>query len=300
MRVIEYQNLKWIDILNPSEEEMKFLEEKFGFHPLILKEIKTPTYHPLIESYKAYLFWILHFPNFDSVDRQIQTVEVDLLITQDAFITIRYQDFSDFEEVFQLAKNNCASYFNKTTGHLVYLLIKGLFHRTIPEIDSIKESIDQSEDQIFQAFDENVIEKISMIKRQVLDFVRAIKPQKAIWEDVPEIILGFWGERLKPYFSDLTADYHRLLHLAETHREIVESLHQTSSSLLDHRRNYAIKILTIFTAIILPLSLAASIYGMNLTYLPMAGHPAAFWWFLAGMFLVTISMLYYFRKKKWI
>lgn len=300
MRTIEYKNLKWIDILNPKEDEMKFLAEKFGFHQLILNEIKIPTYHPLIESYKTYLFWILHFPNFNSGDEQIQTIEVDLLITKDALITIRYCDFADFEEIFQSAKESPASYLNKTTGHLVYSLIKGLLHKTFPELDSIKRAIDQSEDQIFQAFNEDIVEKIALIKRRIIDFIRAIKPQKATWDVLPEIILDFWGEGLKPYFSDLAADYNRILHFAETHKEIVDSLHLTSSSLLDHRRNYAIKILTIFTAILLPLSLFASIYGMNLVHLPLSSHPSAFWWFVGGMILVIILMLGYFHKKKWI
>lgn len=300
MRIIEYQNLKWIDIVNPKEEDMKFLAEKFGFHQLILDEIKTPTYHPLIESYGTYLFWILHFPNFDSGNDQIQAVEVDLLITKDALITIRYGNFADFDEFFQMAKEKPASYLHKTTGHLFYYLIKGLLNRTFPELDSIKQEIDQSEDQIFRAFDENIIEKITLIKRRIIDFVRAIKPQKAIWDTVPDIALSFWGERLKPYLSDLIVDYNRILYIAETHKEIVESLHLTSSSLLDHRRNYAIKILTIFTAILLPLSLFASIYGMNLIHLPLAKHPSAFWLFIGGMIAVTMGMLFYFHKKKWI
>ncbi len=300
MRIIEYQNLKWIDIVNPQEEDMKFLAEKFGFHQLILDEIRTPTYHPLIESYGTYLFWILHLPSFDTGNDQIQAVEVDLLITKDALITIRYCDFTDFEEIFQITKEKPASYLHKTTGHLFYYLIKGLLNRTFPELDSVKEEIDQGEDQIFRAFDEKIIEKIALMKRRIVDFLRAIKPQKAIWDAAPEMVLNFWGERLKPYFSDLIVDYNRILHIAETHKEIVDYLYLTSSSLLDHRRNYAIKILTIFTAILLPLSLFASIYGMNLLHLPFANHPSAFWWFVGGMVLVIIFMLGYFHKKKWI
>lgn len=300
MRAIEYQNLKWIDILKPTEEDMKFLAEKFGFHQLILEEAKSPTYHPLIESYKTYLFWILHFPNPDTTIGQIQALEIDFLITHDTLITIRYQDFTDFEMIFQSIEKNPASYLNKTTGHLFYHIVKTLFHKTLPKLDRIQKSIDQSEDQIFRAFDEKIVEKIALIKRQVLDFVRTLKPQQDVWDAVPGITLSFWGERLKPYFSDLAADYKRILHLAETHREAVDSLHLTSCSLLDHRRNYAIKILTMFTAVLLPLSLFASIYGMNLINLPLANHPFAFWLFISGMGTMTFLMLWYFRKKMWL
>lgn len=299
MRVIEHQNLKWVDILKPRSEDTKFLEENFEFHHLILGEIKTPTCHPLVESYQNYLFLILHFPDMDANER-IQSIEIDFLITKNTFITIRYEDFDDFEKIFAEVQKNPNRHLDKTSGHLLYFLIKRLFSETFPELDRIKEEIDRCEDKIFQTFDEQIIEQIASIKRQVLDFIRALKPQKSVWENMPEVVLSFWGERLKPYFSDLIADYNRTLHFVETHREVIDSLHLTSSSLLDNKRNYVIKILTIFTAIILPLSLVASIYGMNLLYLPLASHPFAFWLFLGGMFLATILILLFFRKRKWI
>lgn len=300
MRNIEYQNLKWIDIVGPNGADIEFLKEQFDFHPLLLDEIMTPTYHPLIESYKTYLFLILHFPSFNPANQQIQAIEVDCLITRNALITVRYQDFPDFDQIFSTVQNSPHQYLNKTTGHLLHLLTKRLFNKTFPELDRIKEEIDAVEDEIFERFDEGIIEKIAYLKHNILDFIRAMKPQKSVWATAPEIALDFWGESLKPYFSDLIADYSRILHFAETHREVADSLHLTSSSLLDNKRNYVIKILTIFTAILLPLSLFASIYGMNLAYLPLAADPGTFWWFMGWMLAVTLLALSWLKKNKWI
>jgi len=300
MRVIEYENLKWIDIVKPGEQEANFLERQFGFHPLIVEEVKTPTYHPLVESYGAYLFLILHFPNFNFDNQQIQNIEIDFLVTKDILVTVRYQDFSDFDAIFSTIENNPGQYLNKTTGHLFHAIVKRLFNKTFPELDRVKEAIDKTEEEIFKRFDEHIIEEIAYIKHEIIDFIRALKPQKSVWESSPEILLDFWGERLKPYISDLIADYNRTLHFAETHKEVVDSLHLTSSSLLDNKRNYVIKILTVFTAILLPLSLIASIYGMNLVHLPLANDPRAFWWFLWGMILITVGAVTWLKKNKWI
>lgn len=300
MRIIEYKNLRWIDIFEPTEEEMQLLKKKFGFHSLILEEIKTPTYHPLIETYRRYLFLILHFPDFDVATEQIHGIEIDFLITKRALITVRYQNFSDFEEIFEEAEKKPTQYFNGSTGHLFHGLIKKLYTKTFPEIDRIKEEIDKNEGQIFQAFDETIIEQLASIKHQVLSFIRFIKPQKIVWDAAPDILINFWGESLKPYILDLIADFNRTLHLVETHKEIIDSLHLTSSSLLDNKRNHVVKILTIFTAILLPLSLFASIYGMNLANLPFSQDPATFWRFIFGMFIVTVLMLVFFHKRKWL
>jgi len=149
MRTVEYENLKWIDIVKPTDQETSFLERQFGFHHIIVEEIKTPTYHPLIESYGSYLFLILHFPNFNHRNQQIQNIEIDFLITKDTLVTIRYQDFSDFDEFLSAAEKNPSLYLSKTTGHLLHFIIKRLFNKTFPELDRIKEAIDNIEDKIF-------------------------------------------------------------------------------------------------------------------------------------------------------
>ncbi|MDP3792271.1 MAG: magnesium transporter CorA family protein [bacterium] len=300
MKIVESNGLKWVDIVKPKDEDIKFLEDNFPFHHLILEEIKTPTYHPVLESYGDYLFLILHFPNFYRKSKQIQSVEIDFLITKNALVTIRYQDFPDMENIFHDVEQNHNDYFNKTTGHLFHHLTKKLFSKMFPELDEIKKSIDDIEEHIFKDFNDNIIEKIAYIKKQILDFIRALKPQKAVWEAMHDTTLEFWGEEIKPYISDLIADYNRTLHFVETHREVMDSLHLTSSSLLDNRRNYVIKILTVFTAIILPLSLITSIYGMNLNYLPLADHPDMFWWFSGGMILIAVIAIIWLKKKGWV
>ena len=300
MKTISHQNFKWIDIVKPTDEDIAFLEKNFPFHHLIVEEIKTPTYHPLIELYDDYIFIILHFPNLNSSGEHIHNVEIDFLITKDSLVTVRYEAFSDFEVLFNATNQSPAAFMGKTTGHLFHHVIKQLLNKTFPELDRIKEAIDQVENQIFERFNEDIIEKIALLKREILDFLRALKPQKSVWDTAPSIFMTFWGKQLKPYLSDIVADYHRTLHIAETHKEIVDSLHLTCSSLLDNKRNYVIKVLTIFTAIILPLSLVASIYGMNLKFLPLADHPQTFWWFLLGMLAATGLFLAYFRKRGWL
>lgn len=299
MRQTKYDGADWIDILNPTDKDMEFLQNNFKFHHLILEEIKTPTYHPLIESYETYLFLILHFPNFYKKTNKIQAVEIDFLITKDALITVRYHDFPDLDSIFHEIENSSGRYVDKTTGHLLHHITKKLFGQMFPELDRIKESIDRVEDHIFKDFSEDIIERIAHIRKQILDFIRALKPQKAVWDAAPEIAFEFWGERIRPYFSDLVADYNRTLHFTETHREVADSLHLTSSSLLDNKRNYVIKVLTIFTAILLPLSLFASIYGMNVP-VPFEESRASFWWIMGIMLAGTLFALSWLKKNKWL
>ncbi|MEW6407854.1 MAG: magnesium transporter CorA family protein [Patescibacteria group bacterium] len=299
MRQLQLKNLTWIDILKPQEKDIDFLRKNFDFHPLILREIKNPTFHPLFESYENYLYWILHFPSWGN-NSHIVSQEVDFLITKDALITIRYRKFGDFEEIFKKIEKNQNNLFFETSSHLFYQIVKQLFDDTFPELDKIEKKIDQIEEKIFVKFDEGVIEKMAEIKFNIIDFIKAAKPQQFIWQTVQDKVLKFWGAEFKPYFSDLFTNYHRVLHIIETQQKVIDTLYSSSDALLSNKRNYVIKILTIFTAILLPLSLVASLYGMNLKYLPLSSYPFAFWGFVIFMGLVSLLALIYFKFKKWL
>lgn len=299
MDIVQCKGLKWIDILAPTDDEMKILEKDYGFHPLIIEELKTPTFHPILESYQDYIFVILHFPNLDPESERIESIEIDFLATKDTLVTIRHQEFKDFDDVRFAVFGKPEQFMSKSSGHLFHHIVKRLTSKRFPELNRFGQSIDRIESEIFEDFNEGIIEKIAIVKRQMIDFIKTVKPQKAVWDSMDDIGMKFWGEELKPYLVDLQTDFNRTLHFAETHNETVDSLHLTSSSLLDNKRNYVIKVLTIFTAIILPLSLIASIYGMNIT-LPLADYPSVFWWFLIGMVAVIGAMLLFFYKRKWL
>lgn len=299
MRILTLKKLTWIDILKPQEEDIGFLRENFDFHPLILKEIKNPTLHPLFEFYRTYLFWILHFPSWRA-NSHIISQEIDFLITGNTLITIRYNSFDDFEKIFKEIKEDEKKLRLETSGHLFYQIVRQLLDDTFPELDKIKEKTDQIEARIFIRLDEEIIEKITELKLNIINFIRAVKPQRSIWETAEDKVLEFWGEHFKPYFSDLFTDYRRILHIIETHKEVAETLYDSFDTLLSNKRNYIIKILTIFTAIILPLSLIASLYGMNLEYLPFASHPLAFWGFAIFMLGASVLALFYLKKKEWL
>lgn len=299
MRTLHLKKLKWIDILNPKKEDVEFLRKNFSFHPLILEEIKHPTFHPLLESYESYLFWITHVPNWGT-NSHIVSQEVDFLMTSDALVTIRYQKFDDFEKVYEEIAKNQERYRLEITGHLFYHIVRSLLEDTFPELDKIKKEVDEIEEEIFSKLDERIIERLTGLKRDATDFLRTLKPQKYVWEAAQKKCLDFWGARFKPYFSDLFADYHRIFHIIETHKEAVDTLFGSSEALLNAKRNYVIKILTIFTAVILPLSLITSLYGMNIKYLPGSDNPFAFFIFIILMIVVSISSLIYFKWKKWL
>ena len=175
---------------------------------------------------------------------------------------------------------------------------------SLRQIDHITRKIDVIEKAVFEESrlknEEKLVEDISVIRRDILDFRRAIKPQDTILESLKIRGTEFFGKLTKPYFSDIIGDHMRVWELLENHKETIESLQEANDSLLSHRTNRIMKLITLFAVIVFPLTLLASLFGMNTRHTPIIGINHDFWIIVGIMIIGTTAMLIVFKKKKWL
>lgn len=305
MDKIKIQKLTWIDILDPDKKDIKQLEENFDFHPVVLRELLSPTLRPKVEHYDSYLFMVLHFPIYNAAEKATKSMELDFLITKNALITIRYAKIKPLQEFWQKCQtDNQYLYFQDSTALLLHCILEELTEFSLRQIDHITKKINSIEKQIFEVKrskeEAEIVEKITIIRRDILDFRRTIKPQAMILKSLKVRGIEFFGKKLGPYFTDIIGDHMRVWDLLENHKETIESLQEANDSLLSNKTNMVMKILTVFAVIVFPLTLLAAVFGMNTKYLPLVGAKHDFWMVLGIMIIATVFMLIVFKKKKWL
>lgn len=299
------KNLIWIDIVDPDKKDIDYLKETFNFHPVVLKELLSPTLRPRVEHYDNYLYMVLHFPIYNPEEKTTQSMEVDFLITKDTLITVRYakiQPLQEFSYKCRIEKD--VSYFQDSPALLLHCMLEELNNFSFRQIDHITKKINDVEKKIFKTKrtkeEAELVEKISLIRRDILDFRRTIEPQKIILESLKMRGTEFFGEKFEPYFTDMIGEYMQIWDLLENHKATIESLQEANDSLLSNKANMIMKILTIFAVIVFPLTLLAGIFSMNTSYLPLVGIRHDFWIILGIMLFGTAFMLFIFKLKKWL
>ena len=305
MQKIQIQNLTWIDIVDPDKKDIKYLEETFNFHPVVLKELLSPTLRPKVEHYDSYLFMVLHFPIYNPKEKTTKSMEIDFLIVKDTLISIRYGKIQPLQEFWKKCQtDNQYFYFQNSPALLLHCMLQELNNFSLRQIDHITKKINDIEDKIFKAKktkeETRLVEKILIIRRDILDFRRTIKPQAAILKSLKSRGVEFFGRKMEPYFTDIIGDHLRIWDLLENHKETIESLQEANDSWLSNRTNLVMKILTMFAVIVFPLTLLAAIWGMNTRYLPIVGARHDFWIVVGIMLVGTIFMLAIFKAKKWL
>lgn len=302
MKKISFKNLTWIDFENPDNSTTRYLQENFNIHPLAIEEFITPTIRPKATTYHNCIFLTLHIPLYDAVERTTYAGELDIVITKDHLITghdHKIFQLTDFFEKLERSEGKRRVYMDKTPSHLLYFIIESLIESCFPRLDHIHKNIDIIENRVFSGEEKEMVREISIAKRDVLNFRRALKPQRSILESLAMMNTVFISKELKAYYQDLVGTNTRLWNSLESAKETIESLEETNNSLLSNKLNLTMKILTIFSAVMLPMTVYSNILAMSAN-IPFGTHPNGFWIHMGIMMILSMITILAFKIKKWI
>jgi magnesium transporter len=297
---IRNNTLTWYHILNPSDSDISFLQENFSFHPLDLEDLRSKTQRPKLDEYDDYYFMILHFPIFDKAQRFVRTSEVKVFWGKDYLITIANSHWV-VRNLFISAKENDNTreeMMSKSSDILLYEILDRLLLESFALVTRLGEEVELINSELFRKKAERTIERISVTRRNIIILDTIIKPQLRLFHKFESGDVKGYAEDMEEYWGDILDKYQKIWDLTEDFEEIVEGLSKTFDSLQTNRTNEIMKVLTLISSILLPLTLIASIYGMNID-LPFMKHPNAFWIVTSSMGMIVLGLVIYFKRKNY-
>ncbi|MDR3582822.1 MAG: magnesium transporter CorA family protein [Candidatus Pacebacteria bacterium] len=302
MQKVKYKNLTWIYFPEPDADDVLAIQKKYHLHPLVIEEFSTPTLRPKATEYDNCLYLSIHIPLFDT---QIQTTypgEIDIVITKDALITSNDHPIYQLTDLFEKLKSDPkerAERMNQSPGALLRYIIEMLLESCFAKLDHISEKLDHIETEIFAGHEKEMVFEISVVKRDILNFRRTMKPQRSVLESLSQKDFHLIERELKPYFQDLIGTNIRIWNNLESAKETIESLEATNNSLLSNKLDMTMKVLTIFSAVLLPLTVYSNILAMS-AHIPFGDNPYGFWIHMGIMFVIGAITVFIFKVRKWL
>ena len=299
-----HKNLVWIDLEKPTQEEVRLIMEEFSINPLVAEELLTPTLKPKVDFYQDYIYLILHFPAFKHTHLSEQTnQEVDFIIGKHFLIITRYDTIDPlhkFSKVFEVNSILDRSNMGDHAGYLFFYMIKKLYKALDHELDSLRDGLNLIESGIFEGNEKDMVVEISKVSRDLLNFKQATSPHQDVLDSFEEAGKQFFGPGFIYHLKSVTGEYFRIHHEIHELSDSIIELRETNNSLLSTKQNEVMKTLTIMAFVTFPLSLIASIFGMNTENIPFVGRNYDFWIVIGLMGLLTLSFFIYFKKNKWL
>jgi magnesium transporter len=294
--------LTWIHVDRPGPLEAEILAERFGFHELDVEDVLSTRQRPKIDEYPGYLFAVLHFPFYDKTVHRLNAAEIDVFLGPDFLITLPNVELLPVSHLFDRCQRDVDlrdELFGKGSGYLLYHVLDDLFDYCFPILDKIGHKLDVLERDVFEERSDEVVRDLSDAKQEVISYRKIIKPERATLRVLERHVQRYVPEDLELYFGDIVDAAERIDDLLDNYKEVLEGLESTNESVIAHRQNYRLQLLTVVTVILLPLTLIASVFGMNVDY-PGEGTSEAFWIIVATLVAALAVMLGFFRWKRWL
>jgi magnesium transporter len=302
VETVEAAGLRWINIERPGPVDRAWLEEHFEFHPLDYEDVVSRNQRPKIDEYDDYLFIVLHFPVYDKAVGRLNAAELDVFVGPDFLITIPNTPLPPVEYLFERARSSAdvrEQLLSKGSGYLLYKIVDDSFDYCFPMLRKMGNKLERIEEEIFEGRSEEVVRDISNAKQEIVGFRKVIRPQRPVLRDLERTKQRYMAEDLEVYFDDIVDASERIWDMLENFKEVVEALEDTNEQVISHRVNDVLRVLTAFSVIILPLTLLASIFGMNVEF-GFDPDEGAFWAILGAMVAMLVSFVAYFRSRGWL
>ncbi|MFA6322632.1 MAG: magnesium transporter CorA family protein [Candidatus Buchananbacteria bacterium] len=304
---IEFPNFTWINYENPAESEIKSLARKYKFHPLNVADCISTNQRTKVESYPGYLFFVLLFPYYVSDTREIKSAEINAFIGKGFLITINHGElkiFNDFFTTLKNADNLPQLYPDKSPERLFYEICNKLFMYCFPMIDHLIVDCNNIEKAIFAGQERKMVSEILIIRRNITDFRKIMQVHKNVLKKAVNAFKNnpnFVIKKTDDYFESLIDFAKEIWDAMDNLKERIEAIQQTNESQISFQLSDIMRILTIISVLIFPITLISSIFGMNMVHsMPFINSIYGFWYVLGIMLVVVFIMLGIFKKKNWL
>lgn len=300
------QNLVWVDLLGETPEqieEAKFvLLDIFKFHYLTVEDCLETRNQPKIEVFDRYIYFIVHgIKSGETGPTNFVTKELDGFLGENYLVTFHDQRFRSIKDVkSQIRTGSLAC--KRGSAYLLHQLLDHLVDLYMPIVDDFDLVINSLEERVFdlKKSDTAVLEQIMDLRRSVARLRRISARQLEVLYRISHGEFPQIPSNILPYFRDVHDHLLRISDLAEAYRDLVSGLFDIHFAVVANRTNDVMKTLAVLSAIMLPLSLIAGIYGMNFDYMPELKTPHGYFITLAIMGLVALLLLFYFWRRGWI
>lgn len=300
---IDQNGVSWIDINRPSPEEIIKAEKELGIHPRVVQELLRPSFRTRAESFGHHIYLILHIPVFDHDLNLHRSREIDVVINKNTLLTVHYESIEAAHDFFRALNLNLGlreKIFKAGPDAILHSLWVHLYENLMGELDHVQRKIDRIEERIFAGHERELIHDISLLRRDILDFGRTVRPHDGVLESLERMGKDFFSEEFSGNLYELWGHYRRIIAILESNRDTLETLYATNDSLLTHRSNEIIKTLTMLALLTFPLTLIAAIFSINAKHTPIIGRENDFWIILGIMTLTVSVMLAFFKHKRWL
>lgn len=293
----------WLNIPKPSQEDVSVLRKRFPYiHPLNLEDVLSRLERPKVDSDEQYLFVVLQFPFWDQPNRTSRAAEVNLILGHRFVVSMHDDSLKPLRSLFSQCQQDesiLRAKLGRGAGFIFYFIIDQLVDYCFPILRKVDGNVDRLEESVFTDEPRRIIREIAEVRRDIITLRRIIRHQIPVVEALEISDHPLLHDEMDEYYGDIVDHLHKALNILDENHEVIASLSETADRLVNHRTNEVVRILTVISVVLLPITLVTGIWGMNIT-LPLTQNPNAFFLISVIMIVIALTMFSILRRNHWL
>ena len=288
----------WVDFESPTREEAEILGTVFNFHELAIEDcVTTENEEAKLDDYEDYLFLVFHSIFFNSDKLIVDINELDLFFGEHYVVSFHKKPVMAVNQLRKrLEKSN--DFMSQGTDEIFHAVLDALVDNYTASIKRLERTIYKLEAEIMVEASQKTFNELFRLKRGLINLRRIMNPAEEVVEQLGAMENELIQEENRVYFQDIHDHISSIQGLLQSFTEMVSGTMDTYVSLTTHSMTNVMRTLTIISTILLPQTLIASIFGMNLD-LPFQKSPMGFYIIIGADVIITGGMLWYFKVKDW-
>ncbi len=294
-------SVTWINI--DGLHDVKVIEDigkHFDLHPLTLEDILHTGQRPKMETHANYIYVVLRMLRYDSANRKVLSEQISMILSDHYILTFQESVGDVFDPIRERMRESSSRLRKHGPDYLLYRLLDSIVDHYFVVLEKIGDHLELLQDQVAQDPDENILQDIHGMRREMINLRRAIWPVRDLISSFQRMESTLIQENIDVFLNDLYDHIIRVIDTVETYREMISSLLDLYMSGISNKMNAVMKVLTIIATIFIPLTFIAGIYGMNFDYMPELHFRWAYPVVWLIMIVITLGMILFFRRKKWL
>ncbi|MHB8104244.1 MAG: magnesium transporter CorA family protein [Dehalococcoidales bacterium] len=304
IETITWGDLTWVNIESTTEQEMKWLADTYNFHTLALDDCLSRKQISKLDVYPGYLFFVFHYAYYHKKTRIATKRQWSAFIGENYLVTVNTGELKTLVALFRdcMANEDARQeYMTQGSGFLLYRILDRAIDSYFPVLDKILSLMEDMEDVVFDE-DVEVAKELSILRRDIIIQRAVMFPTRTLFIEMENKLKRFSKTDVTAYYNDLMDHMNKICSTLDECQEIIEVFKDTDYILGTDRLNRVMRVLTIFSTILLPFVAISSVFGMNV-FAPGGieqGELTTFIILIVVMSLIAIGMLIFFRRKRWI
>ena len=301
--ILTQETVTWTNIIHPTPDDVHELAQRYPqFHPLNLQDCLTDLEYPKIDHHDHYLFLVVQIPYWDEGQHMARPAEVDIFIAHQHLVTSHHGELGGLTQMFQQAQEyeGCRQdWMGGGASPLLYHILDRLVDGAFPMVHAVSVQLRHVEENLFKNNTQHLLREVAVLRRDIIVLRSILKSQHDV---ITGLINGSWTfiqEHLDPYWGDISDHLQQQCAALDQYADVVGVIAETLDTLASHRIDEVVRLLTLTTILTLPVTLLATVFGMNVA-MPFEEHPLLFFVIILAGFLLTVWLVSFLRKRKWL